>query len=115
MNFRFGPYTLDLDRQDLQGPEGPVEGEPQVFALLTFLAENADRVVLNDEIFEAVWDGHIVSDASLNTRINTARREVGDDGHRQEVIRTCPRRRFRFVAVVEGASAETAPGAIDRG
>ena len=105
MDFRFGAFSLDPDRQELLGPEGPVEVEPQVFALLTFLAGNADRVVSKDEIIEAVWDGRIVSDANLNSRINAARKAVGDDGKAQAVIRTYPRRGFRFVAEIDARGA----------
>ena len=101
MDIRFGAYTLDPDRQELLGPGGAVEVEPQVFSLLTFLAENADRVVTKDEIIAHVWDGRIVSDANLNSRINAARKAVGDDGKAQAVIRTYPRRGFRFVAQTE--------------
>ena len=35
---------------------------------------------------------------TLTTRINAARRAVGDDGQTQAVIKTFPRRGFRFVA-----------------
>jgi len=106
MQIRFGSFSLDPDRQELLGPEGPVDVEPQVFALLTFLARNADRVVTKDEIIEAVWDGRIVSDANLNSRINAARKAVGDDGAAQAVIRTFPRRGYRFVTPLK---AETTP------
>ena len=58
----------------------PVELEPQVFSLLACLIENNDRVVTKDELIEIVWDGRIVSDGTLNTRINSVRRAVGDDG-----------------------------------
>ncbi|MCZ6772829.1 MAG: winged helix-turn-helix domain-containing protein [Proteobacteria bacterium] len=83
---------------DTSGEEIAVE--PQVFALLQFLIENCDRVVSKDEIIEHVWDGRIVSDGTLNSRINSARRAVGDDGKAQAVIKTFPRRGFRFVAAL---------------
>lgn len=109
MNFRFGPFSLDIERQELSNTEGPIEVEPQVFALLAFLAENAERVVSKDEIVDHVWDGRIISDANLNTRINAARKAVGDDGKTQSVIRTYPRRGFRFVAELEATIAVMHP------
>jgi TolB-like protein/Tfp pilus assembly protein PilF len=57
-------------------------------------------VISKDEIIEQVWDGRIVSDGTLNTRINAARKAVGDDGKAQAVIKTFPRRGFRWVAEV---------------
>ena len=54
--------------------------EPQVFALLRLLIENRERLVTKDEIVEQVWDGRIVSDAAITSRIKSARQAVGDDG-----------------------------------
>ena len=65
---------------------------------MVFLIENSDRVVTKDEIFEVVWQGRIVGDGTLNARINAIRTAVGDDGTRQEVVKTLPRQGFRFVA-----------------
>lgn len=50
---------------------------------------------------DAVWKGRIVSDATLNSRVNAARRAVGDTGKAQSTIRTIARRGFRFVAEVD--------------
>jgi len=102
--------------------------EPQVFALLDYLIRNRDRVVSKDDIINAVWKGRIVSDEALSSRISTARKAVGDDGHAQSVIRTVPRRGFRFIADVEvleadrdeagggvdGTSSSTAPRPVDK-
>ena len=101
MVYRFGEYLLNLESLELKRAGEPVEVEPQVFSLLACLIENADRVVTKDELIEMVWDGRIVSDGTLNTRINAVRRAVGDDGKTQSVIKTFPRRGFRFVAELE--------------
>ncbi len=100
MIFRFSSYVVDTERLELSGATGPIALQPQAFALLIFLLENADRVVSKDEIFEGVWQGRIVSDGTLNSRINAIRKAVGDDGTTQNVIKTLPRQGFRFVAAV---------------
>jgi TolB-like protein/Tfp pilus assembly protein PilF len=105
MRAQFGEYTLDTKSLELSSNGKLVEIEPQVFSLLVCLVENRDRVVSKDELIEMVWNGRIVSDSSLNTRINTLRKAVGDDGKTQAVIKTFPRRGFRFVAVVNGSNA----------
>ena len=51
-----------------------------MFDVLLHLVRNRDRIVGKDEIFEQVWDGRIVSDGTLNSRINSIRRALGDDG-----------------------------------
>lgn len=107
MIYRFGDFQLDSERLELRCGPAPRALEPQVFSLLLFLIENHARVVGKDELIDHVWHGRIVSDATLNSRINTARRAVDDSGKEQAVIRTYPRRGFRFVAEVtpEGAAA----------
>ncbi|WP_299615906.1 winged helix-turn-helix domain-containing protein [Pelagibius sp.] len=110
MIYGFGSYRLDTDRLELWQGEKAVAVEPQVFHLLQHLIENRERVVGKDELIEQVWGGRIVSDATLNSRINAARRAVGDSGKEQAVIRTAVRRGFRFVAEVCEADAESGIG-----
>ena len=100
MIYRFGDHELDTKSFRLSAGDDEIPVEPQVFSLVQFLIENRDRVVSKDEIIEHVWDGRIVSDGTLNSRINSARRALGDDGKAQAVIKTFPRRGFRFVAEV---------------
>ncbi len=100
MIYTFSDCALDPQRQELRRAGDPVPVEPQVLSLLIFLIENRDRVVSKDDVFETVWDGRIVSDATLGSRISAARAAVGDSGDAQRVIRTLPRRGFRFVADV---------------
>lgn len=101
MIYRFGGYELDRDTMELRGNGAPVPMEPQVFALLLLLVENRERLVTRDELIEKVWDGRVVSDSALDSRVKSARRAIGDDGKAQHSIRTLHGRGFRFVAAVE--------------
>jgi TolB-like protein/Flp pilus assembly protein TadD len=115
--FQFDKFLLDTDRRELRGGgAGVVHVEPQVFDLLVHLAQNANRVVSKDELIERVWNGRAVSDAALNSRINAARRAIGDSGEKQAIIRTVQRRGFLLAAEVRtGASgAAAATGQHDR-
>ena len=104
--FQFDKFLLDTERRELSGGDGgTVHVEPQVFDLLLHLVWNANRVVSKDELIERVWNGRAVSDAALNSRINAARRAIGDTGERQAIIRTVQRRGFLLAAEVRtGAS-----------
>lgn len=104
----FGDFELDTDRIELRSRGAPVAVEPQVFALLKFLIENRDRMVTRDEIIAEVWDGRIVSDAAVSSRIKSARHAIGDDGRSQQAIRTMHGMGFRFVADV----ATSAPASV---
>jgi TolB-like protein len=74
--------------------------EPQVFDLLVHLLENRDRVVSKDDLIDKIWSGRIVADSTLTSRINAARKAIGDSGSEQKLIRTVPRKGFRFVGAV---------------
>jgi TolB-like protein len=100
MLYRFGSFELDTARVELRenGEARPIER--QVFALLALLVENRERLVSKDEILEKVWDGRIVSEAAVSSRVKSARQALGDDGKSQRYIRTVHRQGFRFVASV---------------
>jgi DNA-binding winged helix-turn-helix (wHTH) protein/tetratricopeptide (TPR) repeat protein len=107
MIYRFDHFELDTGTMELRGHDGVIALEPQVFALLVFLVENRERVVSKNEIINQVWDGRIVSDSAVSSRIKSARQALGDDGATQRFIRTAHRVGFRFVGSVE----ENAPRA----
>jgi TolB-like protein len=106
MTLHFTDYEINFDRRELRRAECPVHVEPQVFDLLTYLLRNRDRVVSKDDLIASVWGGRVVSDSTLTSRINAARKAVGDSGIDQKLIRTIPRKGFRFVAVVNGQQAD---------
>src|SRR6187455_3395242 len=100
MQFLFGDHTLDADRRELRRGAEPISVEPQVFDLLIYLVENRDRVVSKDDLIAAIWGGRVVSDSTLTSRINAARKAVGDSGDNQKLIRTIARKGLRFVGDV---------------
>src|SRR5665213_1657796 len=95
--YSFDTYALDTGKRELRRGLEPVALEPQVFDLLVFLIENRDRVVSKDDLIASVWQGRLVSDSTLTSRINATRTAVGDSGEQQSLIRTIPRKGIRFV------------------
>ena len=112
MLFSFADRTLDVERRELRRGAEPVAVEPQVFDLLVYLIRNRDRVVSKDDLIASVWGGRIVSESTLTSRINAARKAVGDSGDAQRLIRTVARKGVRFVAEVR-ESAGAAPAAVE--
>jgi TolB-like protein len=108
VEFRFADLTLDVARRELRRGREPVEVEPQVFDLLVYLVRNCDHVVSKDDLIAGVWGGRVVSDSTLTSRINAARKVVGDSGNEQRLIRTIARKGFRFVAEVRPQTAAEA-------
>ena len=105
MQFHFSNHVLDVDLRELTRGGESVAVEPQVFDLLVHLIENRDHVVTKDDLIETVWDGRIVSESTLTSRINAARKAVGDSGKDQIMIRTLARKGFRFVGEVQPQAA----------
>jgi TolB-like protein len=108
VQFFFADHTLDTDRRELRRGSDPVAVEPQVFDLLVHLVHNRDRVVSKDDLIASIWGGRIVSDSTLTSRINAARRAVGDSGEDQK-IRTVARKGLRFVGAVRTQSDGSEP------
>jgi DNA-binding winged helix-turn-helix (wHTH) protein len=105
--YRFEDYSLDAERRELRCGSDLIAIEPQVFDLLQYLIANRGRVVSKDDLIAAVWNGRIVSDSTLTTRINAARCAVGDSGIRQRLLRTFSRKGIRFIGeVVEEMPAQ---------
>jgi TolB-like protein len=111
MPWLFGDIQLDPERFELSRSGEPVRVEPQVLSLLIHLIRHRDCMVTKDDLVAAVWHGSAVSDASISSRIRSARQAVGDDGVRQRVIRTVHGRGFRFVADIESMGAQVANAA----
>jgi TolB-like protein len=103
VRYFFEDCALDTDRRELHRAGKVVAVSPQVFDLLAYLIRNRERVVGKDDLTTAIWDGRIVSDAALTTRLTVARGAIGDSGEEQRLIKTLPRKGFRFVGSVREA------------
>lgn len=115
MRYVFANCELDTERRELRCEREITPVAPQVFDLLDYLIRNRDRVVSKDDLIKTIWSGRSVTDAALTTRLNVARKAIGDSGEVQRLIKTLPRKGFRFVGRVlevgtptEGAAADNA-------
>jgi adenylate cyclase len=107
--FQFEGYTLDVARSSLRTADRDVQLRPKAFEVLRYLVENADRLVTKQELNQAIWPNVIVTDEALTHCVSEARQAIGDGG--QTIIKTVPRRGYRFAAAVSRivTSAATAP------
>jgi TolB-like protein len=115
VRYFFDQFVFDVERRELHRETDIVPVAPQVFDLLEYLIRNRERVVSKDDLIKAIWDGRIVSDAALTTRVNAARCVIGDSGEEQRLIKTLPRKGFRFIGAVREAQSALALPATDIG
>jgi TolB-like protein len=113
LRYLFENYAFDTDRRELHRGAEVVAIAPKVFDLLDLLIRNRERVVSKDDLINAIWDGRSVSDEALTTRLNAARSAIGDSGQEQRLIKTLPRKGFRFVGAVLQEGRTGAPLADD--
>jgi TolB-like protein len=111
--YRSRDFVLDIQRRELRRGDVVVAVEPQVFDLLEFLIRSRDRVVSRDDLLAAVWHGRIVSEATLSSRVNSARAAIGDNGDEQRLIKTFPRRGVRFVGEVTEETEAVVEAVVD--
>ncbi len=111
--FRIGDYVVDTARYRISIGEVPVAVEPKVFDLLVHLIRHRDRVLTREELFQAVWDGREVSDATLSNHVRSARKALGDSGELQQTIQTVRGRGYQFVAPVIEVVEDAASAALE--
>ncbi len=100
MRYQFGDFELATERYELRRNGIVLHVEPLVFDLILFLSRHPGRVVSRDEIVDGVWQGRLVSEATIDGCIKSARRTLGDSGDNQSYIRTVRGRGFEFAARV---------------
>ena len=110
--YAFGPFTLDLQRQELRRGSDPVPLTPKSFDTLRVLVEADGAVVPKEELLALVWRDRFVEESVLSQNVYTLRKVLaeGDDG--RTYILTVPRRGYRFAVPVERLSGEHPPPAL---
>lgn len=107
--WRFGNCSVDASRRELRRDGAAVDVQPRVFDLLVYLLENHDRAVGKDELQDAVWPGMFITETALTRAVMKARKAVGDDASRQDIIKTVHGHGYRFVAELTPEAQESAP------
>jgi DNA-binding winged helix-turn-helix (wHTH) protein/tetratricopeptide (TPR) repeat protein len=108
--YEFGPFRLDAVQRLLLRDDCPIPLQPKAFDTLLLLVRNSEKLVLKDELLQAVWANTFVQEANLTQNIFVLRKALGDnDGGRRYII-TVPGRGYRFVERVRTIpEAEQAP------
>jgi len=97
-NYVFDGFTLDLARGCLMREGEELKLRPKSFKALTYLVENAGRLIGKEELIGAIWPDVTVTDDSLVQCLIEIRKALGGDA--QRYIKTVPRRGYIFGAQV---------------
>jgi formylglycine-generating enzyme required for sulfatase activity len=111
--FQFDRFELDLTRGCLRTNDRTIDLRPKAIEVLSYLVQNAGRLVSKQELFEAVWPNVTVSDDSLVQCIRELRQKLSDEDRR--LIKTVARRGYLLearVTIVEQSSSEEPTGAL---
>jgi adenylate cyclase len=106
--FQFADYTLDVVRGSLRTTDREVELRPKSFAVLCYLVEHAGRLVTKEELIKTIWPNVVVTEESLTRCVSDVRNALGDGD--QTIIKTIPRRGYRFAAPVSRLRSDCADG-----
>jgi len=109
---RFGPYDLDLQRQELFRDGSRVSLPHKVLEVLLILLEKPGDVVTREALRARLWppDSQVNYNANVNTTVNKLRQVLGDSTDQPTFVETIPRRGYCFIARTEYSNQSLAKG-----
>jgi DNA-binding winged helix-turn-helix (wHTH) protein/TolB-like protein len=99
-DYRLGDWLIQPQRGCIGRGGEIVHLKPKAMAVLDCLAEASGEVVRRDDLFERVWPGQVVSDATLTQCVVELRQAFGDSARSPRVIETIPKIGFRLMPPV---------------
>jgi len=101
--YLFSDYCLNPSDRTLTRNGELITVQAQVFDLLHYLIQRPGAVISKDELLDQVWGNHFLGDAVIAQAVKKARAALGDDGRRQNMIRTVHGRGVSFLPQVQRA------------
>ena len=105
MQWRIGPFRLDVDHVSLWRGDQRVALRPKPFELLVYLVEHAGELVTKDELLTVIWPEAAVAENALTVAMSELRKVLGETARAPQYIATVHRRGYRFIARVEAEAA----------
>ena len=104
---RFGPFTLDGRSGELRNGPTRLKVPDQSIAVLQALLERPGELITREALRDRLWgpDTHVDFEAGLNAAVRRLREALNDSADTPRYVETLPRRGYRFIAPVDGASA----------
>src|ERR1019366_4899379 len=110
VRFCFGDFELDGTTYKVRRSGEDIPVAPKVFDAIRYLLENHDRVVLKEELLDAVWPGEHVNDSAVPWTISRARKALSQPANVNYPIETVRGRGYRFAGEIRhGVARARAP------
>jgi DNA-binding winged helix-turn-helix (wHTH) protein/Tol biopolymer transport system component len=110
--YRFGEYTLHIEKAILRKDEDVLLLPPRVFDLLVLLVTNGEGVVLKEELLRSLWPDVTVEESNLSQSVFTLRRKLGQTPSGEEYVQSVPRKGYRLSVPVEQILSGTSPAEV---
>jgi DNA-binding winged helix-turn-helix (wHTH) protein/TolB-like protein len=116
MIYRFGVFEFDSDSSELSRNGRAVALEPQPAKALALLLSKAGEIVSREELRDAVWgrETHVDFDRGIAYCLSQIRAALGDSGDNPLFVQTIPKRGFKFIAPLAGATGAAGARPADR-
>lgn len=99
--FFVGQWKVEPELRRITYKNSSVSLEPQLMALLVYLAENQGQVVDKEDIFREVWKEVVVSENVLTRAVSSLRKAFNDHPQRPQFIETISKKGYRLIAPVK--------------
>ena len=108
---RFGAFEADLHSGEVRKSGSRIKIQDQPFKVLQILLEHPGVLVTREELQTRIWPNENFGDFdhAVNVAVGKLRTALGDCADDPSFIETVPRRGYRFVARLEGATVEAPP------
>ena len=108
---RFGPFTLDGRSGELRNGPTRLKVPDQSIAVLQALLERPGELVTREELRDRLWgpDTFVDFEAGLNAAVRRLREALHDSADAPRYVETLPRRGYRFIGPLDGASTAAPP------
>jgi DNA-binding winged helix-turn-helix (wHTH) protein len=105
MRFLFGPFLLDTGTRTLLREGMPAHLSPKQWQLLEVLLVRRPDAVSKEELWQHLWPGIFVTEASLARLVAELREALGDDAREPRFVRTVHRFGYAFCGDCEVETA----------
>jgi len=98
--YEFGRFALDVSNHLLLFDGKPIPLQPKAFDTLLLLIERRGEVLTKDELLRRLWPDSFVEESNLSQNIYVLRKILAQSAGGDELIKTVPKRGYRFVGHV---------------